>query len=191
MGRDGFPLLESGLLAECSSRLHRRGRFMNRNQADRNLSSGGREKGMTQPVQPRDFSAFQSIADVTRKTPQSGHSIDELCINTIRTLSMDAVQKANSGHPGTPMALAPAAFVLWDRHLRHNPSNPQWPNRDRFVLSAGHASMLLYSILYLCGYGLELSDLESFRQLGSPCAGHPEYGAAPGIEATTGPLGQG
>jgi transketolase len=118
-------------------------------------------------------------------------SLDELCINTIRTLAMDAVQKANSGHPGTPMALAPVAYTLYTRVMRHNPANAAWPNRDRFVLSCGHASMLLYSMLYLCGYGLALEDLESFRQLGSPCAGHPEYGQAPGIEATTGPLGQG
>jgi len=117
--------------------------------------------------------------------------LDELCINTIRTLAMDAVQKANSGHPGTPMALAPLAYTLYTRVMRHNPANAAWPNRDRFVLSCGHASMLLYSVLYLCGYGLELEDLENFRQLGSPCAGHPEYGHAPGIEATTGPLGQG
>ena len=117
--------------------------------------------------------------------------IDELSINTIRTLAMDAVQKANSGHPGTPMALAPLAYTLYTRVMRHNPADAAWPNRDRFVLSCGHASMLLYACLYLCGYGLELEDLESFRQIGSPCAGHPEYGAAPGIEATTGPLGQG
>jgi transketolase len=104
---------------------------------------------------------------------------------------MDAVQKADSGHPGTPMALAPIAYTLYTRVMRHNPANAAWPNRDRFVLSCGHASMLLYSMLYLCGYGLELEDIENFRQLGSPCAGHPEYGAAPGIEATTGPLGQG
>jgi transketolase len=118
-------------------------------------------------------------------------ALDELCINTIRTLSMDAVQKANSGHPGTPMALAPVAYVLYTRVMRHSPANPKWPDRDRFVLSAGHASMLLYSLLYLTGYGLELDDLKSFRQLGSRTAGHPEYGHAPGIEATTGPLGQG
>jgi transketolase len=117
--------------------------------------------------------------------------LDELCINTIRTLAMDAVQKANSGHPGTPMALAPVAYTLYTRVMRHNPADPAWPNRDRFVLSAGHASMLLYACLYLCGYGLELDDLKNFRQLGSPCAGHPEYGHAAGIEATTGPLGQG
>jgi transketolase len=117
--------------------------------------------------------------------------LDELCVNTIRTLSMDAVQKANSGHPGTPMALAPLAYVLYARVMRHSPANPEWPDRDRFVLSCGHASMLLYSVLYLTGYGLTLDDLKSFRQLGSPCAGHPEYGHAPGIETTTGPLGQG
>jgi transketolase len=118
-------------------------------------------------------------------------SLDELCVNTIRTLAMDAVQKANSGHPGTPMALAPVAYTLYTRVMRHNPADASWPNRDRFVLSCGHASMLLYAMLYLCGYGLELSDLENFRQIGSPCAGHPEYGHAAGIEATTGPLGQG
>jgi transketolase len=118
-------------------------------------------------------------------------ALDELCINTIRTLAMDGVQKANSGHPGTPMALAPIAYTLYTRVMRHNPADAAWPNRDRFVLSCGHASMLLYSVLYLCGYGLELEDLKNFRQLGSPCAGHPEYGHAAGIEATTGPLGQG
>jgi transketolase len=118
-------------------------------------------------------------------------TLDELCVNTIRTLSMDAVQKANSGHPGTPMALAPVAYLLYTRIMRHSPDHPDWPGRDRFVLSAGHASMLLYSILYLTGYGISLDDIKSFRQLGSPCAGHPEYGHAPGIETTTGPLGQG
>ena len=102
-------------------------------------------------------------------------ALDELAINTIRTLSMDAVQKANSGHPGTPMALAPLAYVLYTRVMRHNPGNPDWFDRDRFVLSAGHASMLLYSSLYLAGYGLTLDDLKNFRQLGSPTAGHPEY----------------
>jgi transketolase len=115
----------------------------------------------------------------------------ELAINTIRTLSMDAVQKANSGHPGTPMALAPLAFTLYTRVMNHSPDNPEWFNRDRFILSAGHASMLLYSTLHLSGYGISLEDIENFRQLGSPTAGHPEYHDAPGIEATTGPLGQG
>jgi transketolase len=117
--------------------------------------------------------------------------LDELCVNTIRTLAMDAVQKANSGHPGTPMALAPIAYVLYTRVMRHAPEHPGWPDRDRFVLSAGHASMLLYAMLYLTGYGISLDDLKRFRQLHSPAAGHPEYGHAPGIEATTGPLGQG
>ncbi|HEX6745894.1 MAG TPA: transketolase [Longimicrobium sp.] len=120
-----------------------------------------------------------------------GGDLDQLCINTIRTLSMDAVQKANSGHPGTPMALAPLAYVIWTRHLRHNPRDPHWPDRDRFVLSAGHASMLLYSMLYLTGYGLELDDLKNFRQWESRTPGHPEYGLTPGVETTTGPLGQG
>jgi transketolase len=118
-------------------------------------------------------------------------TVDELCVNTIRTLSMDAVQKANSGHPGTPMALAPVAHVLYTRIMQHAPTRPDWPDRDRFVLSCGHASMLLYSTLHLTGYGVSLDDIKSFRQLGSPCAGHPEYGHAPGIETTTGPLGQG
>jgi len=117
--------------------------------------------------------------------------IDELCINTIRTLSIDAVQKANSGHPGTPLGAAPMAYVLWTRHLRHNPTNPKWPDRDRFVLSAGHASMLLYSLLFLTGYDLSMDDIKQFRQWGSRAPGHPEYGVVPGVEVTTGPLGQG
>jgi transketolase len=117
--------------------------------------------------------------------------IVELSVNTIRTLSMDAVEKAKSGHPGTPMALAPLAYTLYTRVMKHSPKHPDWFDRDRFILSAGHASMLLYSTLYLSGYGLTLDDLKNFRQLGSPTAGHPEYGDAPGIEATTGPLGQG
>ncbi|MEA2673688.1 MAG: transketolase [Chloroflexota bacterium] len=117
--------------------------------------------------------------------------IDQLAITTIRTLAIDAVQKANSGHPGAPMGAAPMAYVLWTRHLRHAPSRPDWVDRDRFVLSAGHASMLLYSLLYLTGYGLELADLEQFRQWGSRTPGHPEHGLTAGVEATTGPLGQG
>jgi transketolase len=117
--------------------------------------------------------------------------LNRLCIDTIRTLSMDAVQQANSGHPGTPMALAPLAFTLWTRYLRHNPRNPHWPGRDRFVLSNGHACMLLYSMLYLTGYDLSLDDIKQFRQWGSKTPGHPEYGLVPGAEATTGPLGQG
>ena len=127
----------------------------------------------------------------TRATTAAATDLETLCVNTIRTLAMDAVQKANSGHPGTPMALAPIAHVLYTRVMRHAPEHPDWPNRDRFVLSAGHASMLLYAMLYLTGYGLTLEDLEHFRQLGSPTAGHPEYRHAAGIEATTGPLGQG
>ena len=117
--------------------------------------------------------------------------IDDLCINTIRTLSIDAVQKANSGHPGMPLGAAPMAYVLWTRHLRHNPTNPKWPDRDRFVLSAGHASMLLYSMLFLTGYDLGMDDIKQFRQWGSRTPGHPEYGVVPGAEVTTGPLGQG
>ncbi|TXL20026.1 transketolase [Methylococcaceae bacterium HT5] len=111
--------------------------------------------------------------------------------NAIRALSMDAVQKAKSGHPGAPMGMADIAEVLWNDHLKHNPTNPKWADRDRFVLSNGHGSMLIYSLLHLTGYDLEMKQLESFRQLHSQCAGHPEYGYAPGIETTTGPLGQG
>jgi transketolase len=117
--------------------------------------------------------------------------LDQLSIDTIRTLSIDGVQKANSGHPGAPMGAAPMAYVLWTRFLRHAPTHPDWADRDRFVLSAGHASMLLYSLLHLTGYGVSLEDLESFRQWGSITPGHPEYGLTPGVEATTGPLGQG
>jgi len=118
-------------------------------------------------------------------------ALDQLCINTIRTLAMDAVQKANSGHPGMPMGAAAMAYVLWTRFLKHNPANPAWPDRDRFVLSAGHGSMLLYSLLHLTRYGLDLDELKSFRQWGSRTPGHPERGLAPGVETTTGPLGQG
>ena len=118
-------------------------------------------------------------------------NLDDICINTIRTLSMDAVQKANSGHPGAPMGLAAAGYVLWTKVLKHNPENPLWPDRDRFVLSGGHASMLLYSLLHLTGYDLTLDDLKNFRQWGSKTPGHPEYGHTPGVETTTGPLGQG
>ena len=118
-------------------------------------------------------------------------NLDQLTVNTIRTLSMDAVQKANSGHPGAPMGLAPAAYVLFKRFLKHNPANPSWIDRDRFVLSGGHCSSLLYSLLYLFGYGLKLEDLQEFRQWGSRTPGHPELGDTPGVETTTGPLGQG
>jgi transketolase len=124
-------------------------------------------------------------------TTESTTELDRLCVDTIRTLAMDAVQEANSGHPGTPMALAPLAYVLYTRVMRHNPSDPDWFNRDRFLLSAGHASMLLYSMLYLTGYPLTLEDIKHFRKVGWPTAGHPERKYTPGIEATTGPLGQG
>ena len=131
-------------------------------------------------------------------------AIDQLCVNTIRTLSMDAVEKANSGHPGTPMALAPVAYCLWQRFLRYDPEEPLWPDRDRFVLSAGHASMLLYSLLHLAGVkdtrpgspragepAVTLDEIRRFRQLGSLTPGHPEHGLTAGVETTTGPLGQG
>ncbi|MEH6357328.1 MAG: transketolase, partial [Marinobacter sp.] len=111
--------------------------------------------------------------------------------NAIRALSMDAVQKAKSGHPGAPMGMADIAEVLWNDFLKHNPENPEWADRDRFILSNGHGSMLIYSLLHLSGYDLSIDDLKSFRQMDSKTPGHPEYGYAPGIETTTGPLGQG
>jgi transketolase len=117
--------------------------------------------------------------------------LDQLCINTIRALAIDAVQKAESGHPGLPLGTAPLAYLLWTRFLRHNPKNPKWENRDRFLLSAGHGSMLLYALLYLTGYDLSLDEIKRFRQWGSKTPGHPEYGMTPGVEITTGPLGQG
>ena len=116
---------------------------------------------------------------------------DSLCINTIRTLSIDAIQKANSGHPGLPLGAAPMAYTLYSRHLKHNPSNPEWADRDRFVLSAGHGSALLYSMLHLSGYDLSMDDIKNFRQWESKTPGHPEAPMTPGVEATTGPLGQG
>src|SRR5713226_8884584 len=141
---------------------------------------------------------------VSDQSVATGTQLDQLCINTIRTLSMDAVQKANSGHPGTPMALAPVAYCLWQQFLRYDPEDPIWPSRDRFVLSNGHASMLLYSLLYLAGVreiGLEgeilstpalsLDEIRNFRQIGSKTPGHPEYRLTSGVETTTGPLGQG
>ena len=143
------------------------------------------------------------VADQTKDIKNAGN-IDQLCINTIRTLAMDAVQQANSGHPGTPMALAPVAYVLWQRFLRYDPEDPIWPNRDRFVLSNGHASMLLYGLLHLAGVkavnpkyetlgepAVSMDDIKHFRQLDSKCPGHPEYRLTSGVETTTGPLGQG
>ena len=121
----------------------------------------------------------------------SNSTLDQLCINTLRFLAIDAVQQARSGHPGAPMGAAPMAYVLWDRFLKHNPSDPRWPDRDRFVLSAGHASAMLYSLLHLTGYDLPMDEIKRFRQWGSKTPGHPEYGVTPGVEVTTGPLGQG
>lgn len=127
---------------------------------------------------------------MTKNSKKNG-SLEERCINTIRFLAVDAVEKANSGHPGMPMEAAALAYVLWSRILRFSPGNPHWPNRDRFVLSAGHGSMLLYAVLFLTGYELPLEEIKNFRQWGSRTPGHPEYGCAPGVETTTGPLGQG
>ena len=147
-----------------------------------------------------DVSAPRAATDAER----SNNTLDQLCVNTIRTLAMDAVQQANSGHPGTPMALAPVVYCLWQRLLRFDPDHPIWPNRDRFVLSVGHASMLLYSMLHLTGVkavnpkyetlgrlSVTLDDIKQFRQLGSRCPGHPEYRWTSGIETTSGPLGTG
>jgi len=119
------------------------------------------------------------------------NELEKKCIDTIRFLAADAIEKAKSGHPGMPLGAAATAFTLWTRHLKHNPQNPRWPDRDRFVLSAGHASMLLYALLHLTGYDLTLDDIKNFRQWGSRTPGHPEYKHAPGVEVTTGPLGQG
>lgn len=118
-------------------------------------------------------------------------SIQELAVNAIRTLGIDAIEKANSGHPGIVMGAAPMSYVLWTQHMKHNPANPEWINRDRFVLSAGHGSMLLYGLLHLCGYDVTMEDIQNFRQWGSRTPGHPEFGHTPGVDATTGPLGQG
>src|SRR5436305_463407 len=141
----------------------------------------------------REAATAVSVAEESNE-PKIGTKdrLEELCVNTIRFLAVDAVEKAMSGHPGTPMGMADMAFVIWTEFLRHDPNAPKWHNRDRFVLSAGHASMLLYSLLHLTGYpDLTLDDLKQFRQWGSRTAGHPEYGHASGIEVTTGPLGQG
>src|SRR6266700_734207 len=127
---------------------------------------------------------MQQQSDVTPE-------LDQLCINTIRALAIDAVQKAESGHPGLPLGAAPMAYALWTRFMRYNPRNPKWENRDRFLLSAGHGCMLLYALLYLSGYDLSLDEIKNFRQWGSKTPGHPAYRLAPGVEITTGPLGQG
>src|SRR5918998_1405029 len=129
-----------------------------------------------------------SASTPTRETTPD---LDQLCINTIRALSIDAVQRAESGHPGLPLGAAPMAYLLWARFMRHNPKNPKWQGRDRFLLSAGHGSMLLYALLHLTGYDLPLDELKNFRQWGSKTAGHPENVLTPGVEITTGPLGQG
>ncbi|HEX8153696.1 MAG TPA: transketolase, partial [Thermoanaerobaculia bacterium] len=145
------------------------------------------------PAAASEASAAISAAEESNQ-PKIGpkDKLEELCVNTIRFLAVDAVEKAHSGHPGTPMGMADMAYVLWTEFLRHDPSDPHWQNRDRFILSAGHASMLVYSLLHLTGYAdMPMSELEQFRQWGSHTAGHPEYGHASGIEVTTGPLGQG
>ena len=147
---------------------------------------------------------MSAIASAAVDSPMTDAQLDQLSINCIRTLSIDAVQQANSGHPGTPMALAPLVYTLWNRVMRFDPKDPIWPNRDRFILSNGHASMLLWSVLHLTGTravnaayerlgepAVSLDDIKHFRQLGSKAPGHPEYHWVSGVEATTGPLGQG
>lgn len=156
------------------------------------------------PLKTPPGSSNSQMGNLSQKEPDGPKSVDQLCVNTIRTLSMDAVQAANSGHPGTPMAMAPVAYTLWQDFLRFDPEDPLWPNRDRFVLSAGHASMLLYSLLHLAGVkavdadgerldelAVTLDDIRQFRQPDSKCTGHPEHGLTTGVETTTGPLGQG
>lgn len=141
------------------------------------------------PVQPAEENTTAAPAPASAPVPAG--EVDDLCINAIRILSMDAVERAQCGHPGAPMGLAAVGYVLWTRHLKHNPRNPAWFDRDRFVLSCGHASMLLYSLLYLSGYELSLDDIKNFRQWDSITPGHPEFGLTPGVETTSGPLGQG
>jgi len=141
------------------------------------------------PLNSQDIARPKSTAKPS--ISHTSKTIEELCVSTIRFLSIDAVQRANSGHPGAPMGMAPMAYVLWNRFLKHNPADPKWPNRDRFILSAGHASAMLYALLYLAGYELSLEEIKHFRQWESKTPGHPEYGLTPGVEATTGPLGQG
>ena len=133
----------------------------------------------------------QRVPDTSGPAPQTASSREALMANAVRALAMDAVQQANSGHPGAPMGMAEMAVALWAGVLRHNPANPHWPDRDRFVLSNGHASMLLYALLHLTGYDLPMDELRRFRQLGSKTPGHPEVHITPGVETTTGPLGQG
>src|SRR5215470_4615652 len=139
---------------------------------------------------PRNTIPTRSMSSPTPK-PATAPNRDRDMANAIRALAMDAVQAANSGHPGMPMGMAEIAIALWHRHLRHSPTHPKWVERDRFVLSNGHGSMLLYALLHLTGYDLPISELKRFRQLHSMTPGHPEYGLAPGVETTTGPLGQG
>src|SRR6266571_911825 len=176
---------------------HLRG-AQDRRQGDPEPAAGGRAgdrlRPARQPVAGRQVRSVvtKPVSGATPPPPTArAASLDQLCINTVRALAMDAVQRADSGHPGTAMALAPVAYVLWQRHLRYNPANPDWFGRDRFVMSAGHACMLLYAALYLTGYDLSLDDIKQFRQWGSRTPGHSERGLTPGVEATTGPLGQG
>src|SRR5262249_49662537 len=156
------------------------------------LRQAARPARPARPAKPARSGSLSDILVGEMNSMSNQNALDQLSINTIRTLAMDAVQKANSGHPGMPMGMAPAAYVLWTKFLRYNPKNPSWSNRDRFVLSAGHGSMLLYSLLYLTGYDdYPLDQLKLFRQWGGLTPGHPESELSSAIETTTGPLGQG
>src|SRR5437899_520444 len=159
--------------------------------ADRRRGAGlQRSRGRPRQLDHGADPPLPGFAGERSRTAQTV-TIDDVCINAIRALSIDAVEQAASGHPGMPMGAAPMAYVLWTRHLRHDPTQPGWVDRDRFVLSAGHGSMLLYSLLHLTGYDLSLDDIKQFRQFGSKTPGHPERRHTPGVETTTGPLGQG
>ena len=138
-----------------------------------------------------DLNPLTITIGVDLMSQQTTHTIDDLAVNTIKFLAVDGVEKAKSGHPGLPMGASDMAYVLWTKFLRYNPADPKWPNRDRFILSGGHGSMLLYSLLHLAGYDMSIDDLKQFRQVGSETPGHPEYNISKGIETTTGPLGQG
>src|SRR5437588_2760059 len=157
----------------------------------RSCSTRVRASSARPPLRHARRSSHRKPEAVLRRESRMTPELQKKCIDTIRFLAVDAVEKANSGHPGMPMGAAPMAFVLWSRHLRFNPNEPRWANRDRFVLSAGHGSMLLYTMLHLTGFDVTMDDLQHFRQWGSRTPGHPEYGDTVGVEVTTGPLGQG
>src|SRR6202035_1068628 len=199
---DGFSYLFHGRFSKASPRIGTLGAYLKPYSALRTLINRGPAMIAPEWTMPGWRSNTHMV--VSEQTLVTGKQLDELSINTIRTLAIDAVQQANSGHPGAPMALAPVAYGLWQEFLRYDPEDPTWPNRDRFVLSNGHASMLLYAMLHLAGVrevspegkvlstpALSLDEIKNFRQIDSKTPGHPEYGLTSGVETTTGPLGQG